>query len=118
MLPKENRLLTDPQFQTVFHFGYGKSNAFVSLKYKSNQSVTSRFGIIISKKVEKSAVKRNLLKRIARNFIRTNLANFTPGYDFILIVKPSLSGKKSLEIRNALKDLFTSTNLFAVIKKE
>ncbi len=48
-----------------------KSNFFIA-KFSSNKLNFSRFGLVISAKVSKSALKRNKIKRIIFDFIRLN----------------------------------------------
>jgi len=53
---------------------------------------TSRFGIIISNKVSKKAVERNLLKRQISEIFRLNLDKIKLGIDIVVIVSPRMVG--------------------------
>ena len=64
-----------------------KSNFFIA-KFSSNKLNFSRFGVIISVKVSKSAVKRNKIKRIIFDFIRLNKFYELPGNDVAITVLP------------------------------
>lgn len=64
-----------------------KSNFFIA-KFSLNKLNFSRFGVIISAKVSKSAVKRNRIKRIIFDFIRLNKLNETPNNDVAITVLP------------------------------
>lgn len=57
------------------------------VKIASNGLSWSRFGFIVSKKVEKTAVGRNRLKRRFRAGIEKNLAKFPSGHDFLFLLK-------------------------------
>ena len=78
---------------------------FFIVKFGLNDLDFSRFGTIIGKKVYKSAVKRNNLKRIIFNFIRMNDLHFEPGQDILLIVSPKISQLTKAEIEEKLKAL-------------
>ena len=84
-----------------------KSNYF-SFRYLPNQISFGRFGVVVSKKTEKSAVKRNKIKRTIFNFFRKqeNSREFS-GFD--ILIKPNRKvfslGKEEIkkEIQNELK---------------
>lgn len=50
---------------------------------------SSCFGISISKKVSKRAVVRNRIKRQLRAIIRDRLTNIRPGWQVVIVVRPS-----------------------------
>ncbi|MEM9087542.1 MAG: ribonuclease P protein component [Cyanobacteria bacterium P01_F01_bin.53] len=49
----------------------------------------SSFGISISRKVSKRAVVRNRIKRQLKAIIRQNLADISPGWQVVIVVRPS-----------------------------
>lgn len=49
----------------------------------------SRFGISISRKVSKHAVVRNRIKRQLQAIIQRNLSRIGPGWQVVIIVRPS-----------------------------
>ena len=57
-----------------------------SLVFAPNQHGKQRFAVVISKKVIKSAVGRNRVRRRIYEAIRLNLAEISESYDYILIV--------------------------------
>lgn len=63
-----------------------RSKTFV-LKTAINGESNSRFGFIVSKKIDKRAVVRNKIKRILRSCAEKNLKKIKPGFDFLLILK-------------------------------
>ena len=102
MLAKEFRL----PLKTAKNQGFNslKGDYFVFKKGKNNL-LHSRFGVIISGKILKSAVKRNKVKRIVFNYVRINKLHLVPGYDFVLIALPSAArvSKKEIEAELAKK---------------
>jgi len=53
----------------------------------TNYSLPSRFGFVVSNKIDKRATRRNGLKRRLRAVIGDNLENITTGYDVVVLVK-------------------------------
>jgi len=104
MLAKKFRLQIQDWFKerkkTVSH----KSDFFI-VKIARNNLSFSRFGAIISKKVHKSAVKRNKIKRAIFNFIRLNKYHESPGKDVLIIVSPAASRLMSKGIKEELKKI-------------
>ena len=114
MLPKEYRLTNEVDFKKV----YGKRNsAFLpslSLRYlQKRKGENSRFGFVISTKIYKKSVDRNLLKRRMRAIISKNIENIQSGYDYILSARPGVKGKKYTEIEGDIVKLFRKTRLYA-----
>jgi ribonuclease P protein component len=79
---------------------YGKY--FQIVYRKTTATNKSRLGLAIAKKHHKLAVKRNRLKRIAREFFRTNLIN---GFD-IIVLSRSFKEFDNSKLFNDLQILF------------
>ncbi len=60
------------------------SNSFI-LQIRNNNLKTIRIGYTVSKKVDKSAVKRNRIKRRLRSVVAELLPYMENGYDYILV---------------------------------
>lgn len=87
MLKKDNKLLKNSDFARVLSKGRHTATSFFLLKYLPNNQAQSRFGFVISAKVSKKAVERNLLKRRLREIIKRNLKVIKSGYDVVFVVK-------------------------------
>lgn len=102
MFKKENRLVPEIGFNNTY---FVTSSQFI-LKKKKNGLTVNRFGVVVSKKIDKRAVVRNGIKR----FFRTTLINLNrkmnAGYDMLFIVKKGILDKTKegnlLAIENAL----------------
>ena len=97
MLHKRNRLAKATEIAAAFSRGRTFFNPFFTIKFLPAQS-GKRFTVVVSTKVYKSAVKRNRLKRIVREYVRKNLAGFKSG-SYMIMAKPKIS---RLEEKNIL----------------
>lgn len=68
----------------------------------------SRFGVIISSKVSKSAVKRNKIKRTIFDFIRLNKLHEISGQDVLITVLPRTTELTREEVEKELKILLST----------
>lgn len=88
MLPKNNRLKKDKDFQKIFKKA-GKPQFFGNLSFRATKNFlpVTRFGFVISNKVHKNATRRNSLKRQLRKIARDLISELNPGYDVIVVVQ-------------------------------
>ncbi len=117
MLPCKYRLVKNKDFQSLSQVKDSLANKLFVLKWKKNKLNYSRFGIVVSIKVDKRAARRNKIKRRIRNIIKNNLANIKKGYDFLIITRKGVREKKFQDISSNLLKLFKRTNLY-VNKKD
>ena len=108
MLPKENRITKNAEFQRIYKKGEFFGTKLIHFKYLRNNLPNTRVGFVIGLKVSKSAVKRNLLKRRMRAIFQLNLDKVKLGYDIAVIVKP---GAVEMEYEDIERDM-----LFALKK--
>lgn len=59
----------------------------LQLIFVQNNLPVSRFTFVVPKSVDKRAVGRNRLKRLARESVRLALPTITPGWDAVFLVK-------------------------------
>lgn len=74
------------------------TSPFYILKIKKNGELVSRFGFIVSKKIDKRAIVRNRIKRKMRFCIEQNLDKIIKGYDFLFILKKNIEKENYCEI--------------------
>lgn len=98
MLKKESRLP-----KTKFRAQKTLNLQSLILKIAANNVGISRFGFVVSKKIDKRAVVRNKVKRILRNCLQECLVEIRPGIDFLFIVKRLPEKTICLEIKEVLK---------------
>jgi len=107
MLDKKYRLPRGARIKNGAIF----SSRFFLLKTKKNKEQYSRFGFVVSKKISKSAVVRNRIKRQIRRCIEENLNNIINGVDMLFMVKKESIDANTDEISLSLNELFKQKNL-------
>lgn len=102
MLKKKNRLPANC-FKTKF--AEHKRNQLFSVKLKPNGLSLSRFGIVITKAIEKSAAGRNRLRRTIYRLLQEKKLDLVIGQDVIIFVRPETLYADKKNIAFALNEL-------------
>ncbi len=76
-------------------------------------SVSTRAGMVVSKKVSKLAVRRNRIKRLMREYFRVH--DFVQGFDLVLIAKPHANRASNTQLRQELACLWEKLQKRCVI---
>jgi len=105
MLKKKNRIISSVIFEEIFRGGRAKENEFFKIIFRKNNLDYPRYGIVVSTKVSKSAVKRNTLKRKIRNILKDFLLVFSKEFDVVIIVKKDCLKISFLKLKESLKEL-------------
>ena len=95
MLPRKNRLSLRTELHRIQKEGKIYHSPFFGLLVNKrseikDQRLESRFGLIVSKKVHKRAVKRNRVKRLLRESVRLLLPKVKPGFDAVFLTKKKI----------------------------
>lgn len=93
MFKKENRLVSGVRFNNSFSSALPQ---FV-IKIKNNNLSVNRFGIVVSKKIDKTAVGRNIIKRFFRTTLMNLFEKMSSGHDILFIVKKDVLSKTNEE---------------------
>jgi len=112
MFKRENRLVSSVRFTNSYKFSIGE---FV-LKEKKNGLLLNRFGIVVSKKIDKRAVVRNRIKRIFREDLIEINKNMNPGHDILFIARTGVLKKTKEEIGLSVKNSLEKAGLLRMIK--
>jgi len=104
-------------FDRVFKAGRSCFDKVIGLKAAPNELKQHRLGIIISSKVSKKAVERNLLKRRLKEIIKKELVEISVDYDLVLVALPGACAKTFAELKQSVAWLFSRLKLKAGTKK-
>ncbi|OWK27470.1 MAG: ribonuclease P protein component [Parcubacteria group bacterium GW2011_GWA2_38_13b] len=111
MFSRKYRITNSADFDYLFQKGYLRSNSLFYLKFLPNKLSYSRFGFVVGVKLFKEAVKRNRVKRLMREFVRSNLTKIRGGYDIVVGVKSrKFYGIKYEEAEKLLSAFFDNNN--------
>lgn len=111
MLQRINRLCKKKEIDGVFLQGKSIKEGYLVLKFAKNQLNSTRFCFVVSKRVSKTAVGRNLLKRRMREIARAALPGLKSGYDLVLIAVPGLEKKDYPGIESAMTRCFSRSGV-------
>lgn len=116
MLAKKYRLTAEKDFARLFSRGKTFNSSGVSMRIISNRLAGPRIGFVISTKVSKRAVVRNLLKRRMRESVRPLLGKLIPrGIDVAFIARPEAVGFDFDEVDGVIRSLLERAG---VIRRE
>ncbi|MDO8583107.1 MAG: ribonuclease P protein component [bacterium] len=94
---------------------FGNSYNFTTpqfvLKAKKNDLALNRFGVVVSKKIDKRAVERNRIKRMFRDVLSDLCVNMLSGHDILYIVRIGIVNKTKEEIQVLIKDSLQKAKL-------
>ena len=105
MLAAENRLSKKNDFDAVMQGKQRFGTKVLYMKARPNKRDASRMGIMISKKVAKSAVARNRMRRVIREEIGEHLKDMRRGCDMVFVALPGLEKLSAPEIREMVAKL-------------
>ncbi len=104
--PPSVRLHASAEYQAVFKGAKRLTSPHLRLHaHVRAEATVPRLGVTVSKKVDKRAVGRNRIKRVAREFFRHERQHLPPG-DYVLLVQPGAKLLANNELRGQLRPLF------------
>ena len=112
MLPLQNRLKKDKDFQNLFSNGTTYNYQFLYFRVARNSLHQTRFGFIVSKKVSRKAVVRNKIKRKLRAVIRDKLPMMKEGFDVAVVVKKSFQMDDFKRIEQVITVLLSNSGIY------
>ena len=103
--PKEERLLKRGGYLSLSRDGEKCHKKHLLCIYKKGGGARSRLGITVSKKVG-TAVIRNRLKRVCREFFRHNKGRLENAWDINIIAKRSAGTASRKQVLKSLDEIF------------
>ena len=105
-LPRRAHLRTSAQYRAVFAEGKRLSSGCFRLHvFLPDNAAEPRLGVAVSKRVDKSAVVRNRLRRQVKDVFRHRRAELNNG-DYVVIAKPDAAKADNRALRSELLSLF------------
>lgn len=98
----------------VYKNGEAIRSHIITIKYTKNpRRKTSRFAVVVSKKVHKSAVGRNRIRRRIYEIVRHELPEFKAPHDVaIMIFSSEAITMPADELKELVRQLFAQANLY------
>jgi ribonuclease P protein component len=112
MLSKSNRLNIKTAFPKVRGSGKKIHHPLLSLYFLFDSEITEpKLNVITSKKVAKSAVKRNRIRRLIHTVLQQNIDQLKPNTKSIFLVHKDFSNQKVEQISPLILELLKSAKL-------
>lgn len=114
MLSYKNRFHGHGSLRYVYKNGQAERTHLITMKHIANpRRKQSRVAVVISKKVLKSAVRRNLVRRRVYELIRHELSDFNQPTDIaIIVVSSEIMSMPHEELQQLIVQLLTAANLY------
>ncbi len=113
MLSHRNRFHGHGSLRYVYRNGNVLRGKSFTIKYVHNQKrVHSRFAIVVSKKIYKSAVKRNRIRRRLYEVVRHEYEKMKPSHDLVItVLDPAIIKTDTSDITEQLLSLMEKDRL-------
>ncbi|MBR5389240.1 ribonuclease P protein component [Candidatus Saccharibacteria bacterium] len=112
MLVKEYRFHSRGGVKSVYRSGKTIRRPDLSLIFCDNSRGKTRFAVVVSKKVIKSAVGRNRIRRRIYEIIRLNLDKFKKPRDYIFVIySKAVKDQPYLELQKTIRSLIEESML-------
>lgn len=114
MIPFSYRFHGHSSLRYVYKNGQAIRTRFATLKSSANKHRSkSRIAVVVGKKILKSAVGRNRIRRRIYEHIRQQIPRFKSNFDIVVIVSSSeFLTMPSDELTNQIEDLFVRSGLY------
>ena len=114
MIPAPFRFQGHNSLRYVYANGKAVRSQPVTVKWTKNaRRQKSRISVVVSKKVLKSAIGRNRIRRRVYEYVRLHLPRLNDTYDIVIIVtSPELRTLPYSELKTQLDQLFEKAKLY------
>ena len=114
MLRKPYRLRQSRRFMEVKRKGLSSADRLIVLTVMPNRLAHSRIGFSVSRYIG-GAVKRNRVKRLLREAVRSRIEQIVPGYDLVFIARNPIRSAPSGDIHHSVTKLLERMGLLLPI---
>jgi ribonuclease P protein component len=110
IMQRSNAILrkTD-EFSSVFSFRKRVSANYMAMHYQPNNHVHARLGLVVSKKIAKSSVARNYMRRVLRECFRLQFVEIA-SVDLIIRVQKKFDRRAFAEVNAEFNTLIRLLN--------
>ena len=114
MLPKTYRLPLKTELNRLKKDGQILQGKFFGLLLSPDNlnNEISRFAVIVSNKIDKRAVKRNKIRRLINEALKSLWPKIKIGVEGVFLVKKTATKATFEEIKNEIEELFKKAKLF------
>lgn len=114
MLTISHRFHGHGSLRYVYKNGQAIRTRLITVKYVCNpRRKHSRFAVVVSKKVHKSAVGRNRIRRRIYEIVRLELANITAVHDVaIMVFSSEVINAPASELTELIRGIFEQAGLY------
>lgn len=112
MLAKRHRLTAEKDFARLFAKGRAFHGRGVTVKAVRSGSDGPRIGFVVSTKVAKRAVVRNLVKRRMREIVRKRLAKLLGGVDIAFLARSESVSMTFQELERSIEEVLAKAGLY------
>lgn len=106
MLSKKNRISKKKEIERIFKQGRSSFDGVLGVRVLSATHTSNRFVVVVSAKVSKKAVVRNLIKRRLSELCRINLGKLISGNDFFILALPPAAACSYNDLTKSLTNHF------------
>jgi ribonuclease P protein component len=112
------RLRKSSDFQRVRQQGQSIASRLLILTWTPNSVSSVRIGFVVSKRISKSAVQRNYIKRLMSEAIRPALVDLPQNYDIVFSVRVQVIGVDLLTLRRDITILLRRAGLLTPLSEK
>lgn len=102
-LSKHERIRRRSEFSALFESGKRIYSEYLTVILCRNTSGASRLGLVVGKRVGKTAVRRNRMKRLLREFFRLNKHRLPASQDILIVARKDFSLMKCQDLCRELE---------------
>lgn len=99
------KLVKTDEFSSVFDFKDRLRCQYFVLHYKPSDLPHLRLGLVVGKKIHKSAVKRNYMRRVMRELFRSHPSRMLLSYDLVIRITRKFDQREFHEIERQFQRL-------------
>lgn len=113
MITKTNRLRKRTEFAYSIRHGKRVFDELINLVVFTRRDKLLRIGFVISKKVDKRAVVRNLIRRRMQAIVREILPKISLGHNLVFIATPDVVSKDFYAIKDSVKKVLQRAGILS-----